>query len=186
MMKKLKTLLTAGLVSTLCIGCLAADAPSNADIEQMFLDDLSVSVTPVTSPAFDGVMAQPIYRLEYKLLTGNEDSARGGEVHVWPSENGLVAVYELNTNDPLTFMDGLLDPAFRLNAETAEQFMSALRVLMGTDTFESVPVEAIQNDGDRWYFVSGDFLSYYKGYMVTVDAEGAIADVEYKLDMLEE
>lgn len=114
-------------------------------------------------------------------------SALSGDFHVWIKDEQLVAIFGLgylNTGNSLDYLDGLIDPSFRLDEASAEQFTAVPQELMGKDQFDPVPVDAIQNSGNTWYFLNGDFLSNYKGFIVTVDTEGAVTDLEFKLDML--
>lgn len=113
--------------------------------------------------------------------------ALSGDFHVWVKNGQLVPIFGLgylSTDNSLDYLDGLIDPSSRLDEDSAGQFLAMLLELLGKDQFDSVPVDSIQNSGDTWYFLSGDFLSNYKGFVVTVDSEGAVTDLEFKLSML--
>lgn len=187
MMKTVHGLLIAVSVTVLLIASGSVDSQTSADVERMFLDDLEVTVERVTNPGFETILSSPVFKVAYALMASQGEMSTSGEHHVWIKDERLVPIYDLGslyTDDPLDFMDGLVDPAFRLDEDSADQFMSVLKELMGRDSFESVPVEAVQNDGDNWYFLTGDFFDNYKGFVVSVDADGAVTDLAYELSML--
>lgn len=184
------------LISCLIVGGIflvrSVDSQSTTMIERMYRDDINLSVAKVDTPAVDTVLSGPVFRVEYSLMSSYQgllpqNGILSGEHHVWLKDDQLLPIFGLgylSTNDSLDFMDGLINPEFRLDEESAEQFMSVLQEIMGKDEFEPVPVDAIQNSGNVWYFVNGDFLSYYKGFIVTVDEAGAVIDMEFELSML--
>ena len=189
--------ITTLFIAAVLIAIVAARPAVSQDaeaVETMFRDSIEVAVAPVEVAAAGKVLSSPVFGLRYDLFSGYEGASpyRGvasGDFNAWIKDGQLIPIYglaELSTDDPLDYLDGLFRPDFRLDADSAEDFMSVLQALMGRDQFESVPVETIQNDGNTWYFVNGDFLSYYKGFIVTVDDDGRIADIEYKLSMLDE
>lgn len=187
MMRAIQGFFVAISTTVLFVVGSAVDAQSNADVERMFLDDLEVTVEQVTNPGFETILSSPVFRVAYVLMASQGEMSPGGEYHVWIKDDRLVPILglgSLHTDDPLDFMDGLVDPAFRLDEGTAAQFMSVLKELMGRDSFESVPVESVQNNGDRWYFLTGDFFDSYTGFVVSVDAGGAVTDLAYELSML--
>lgn len=169
-----------------------ADAQSETTVEQMFRDDIDVSVAQIESPAAAAVLSAPVFSVRHSLIASYEGAlpdsrALSGDFHVWVKNDQLVPIFGLgylSTDNSLDYLDGLIDPSFRLAEDSAGQFMAMLQELMGKNQFDPVPVDAIQNSGDTWYFLNGDFLSNYKGFVVTVDSEGAVTDLEFKLSML--
>lgn len=182
----------AGVIAAAILYGRPADSQSETAVERMFRDDMQLSLERAEIPHAETVLSSPVFRISYSLLASYEgdlpsSDALSGVLHVWIKDDRLVPIFGLSylsTDDSLDAFDGLINPAFRLNEGSADQFRSMLREIMGRDRFESVPVESIQNVGNTWYFLNGDFLSYYKGFVVTVDAEGAVTDLDFELSML--
>lgn len=184
------------LLAALVFGALLFGRSVNSQgatmVERMFREDIEVAVEQVENAAIDAVLSAPVFRVRYSLIAGYQgalpyNGALKGDHHVWIKDDQLVPVFgldALSTADPLDYLDGLIKPSFRLTEDSADQFMSVLKELMGRDQFESVPVDPIQHAGDKWYFLNGDFLSNYKGFVVTVDSEGAVSDIAFELSML--
>ena len=153
----------------------------------MFRDDIDVVVEPVTNPALDGMLSSPLFILRYSLFSSHMDGSAGYSLHVWIDDDRLIP----NSGGgfpgtglvgrPISFFDGLFNPDFRLNEASADQFLLLLKELTGDDFFERVEVDAIQNRGNKWYFLNDDFSDNYKGFIVTVDGMGAVVEVEYQL-----
>ena len=169
-----------------------ADSQSETVVERMFRDDMKLSLERVDIPDAETILSAPVFRISYSLIASYEGALPGSnalsdDLNVWIKGDRLVPIFGLSylsTDDSLDAFDGFINPAFRLNEGSADQFRSMLREVMGRDQFESVPVDATQNVGNTWYFLNGDFLSYYKGFVVTVDAEGAVTDLRFELSML--
>lgn len=182
----------AGLVAAAILYGRPADSQSETEVERMFRDDMKLSLERVAIPDAETILSAPVFKISYSLIASYEGAlpssdALSDDLHVWIRDDRLVPIFGLSylsTDDSLDAFDGLINPAFRLNEGSADQFRSMLRELMGSDQFESVPVDSIQNVGNTWYFLNGDFLSYYKGFVVTVDAEGAVTDLDFELSML--
>lgn len=182
----------AGLVAAAILYGRPADSQSETVVERMFRDDMKLSLERVAIPDAETILSAPVFKISYSLIASYEGAlpssdALSDDLHVWIKDDRLVPIFGLSylsTDDSLDAFDGLINPAFRLNEGSADQFRSMLRELMGSDQFESVPVDSIQNVGNTWYFLNGDFLSYYKGFVVTVDAEGAVTDLDFELSML--
>lgn len=193
----MKKPLTLSITATVCASALlfACTVPAQdaGQVETMFRDGIVVETRPLSVPA-DGVLTAPLFTIRYSLFPdpANEPTFRGvtaGDHVVWVKDGKLVPIHGLaylSTDDPLDSMDGLIDPSFRLDQESAGDFMAVLQTVMGEDQFDPVPVETIQNDGDTWYFINGDFLSYYKGFVVSVDGEGSITNIDFELSMLDQ
>lgn len=182
----------AGLIIAAILYGRPADSQSETAVERMFRDDIDLSLERIDMPDAEAVLSTPVFRISYSLMASYEgalpsNGALSDDLHVWVKDDRLVPIFGLSylsTDDSLDAFDGLINPAFRLNEGSADQFGSMLREVMGRDRFESVPVDAIQNAGNTWYFLIGDFLSYYKGFVVTVDDEGAVTDLAFELSML--
>lgn len=182
----------AGVIAAAIVFGRPADSQSETVVERMFRDDMKLSLERVEISDAEIILSAPVFRISYSLIASYEGALPGSnalsdDLNVWIKDDRLVPIFGLSylsTDDSLDAFDGLINPAFRLNEGSADQFRSMLREVMGRDQFESVPVDAIQNVGNTWYFLNGDFLSYYKGFVVTVDAEGAVTDLGFELSML--
>lgn len=188
---------TASIAAGLIFGTTLIAGPTHAqdssDIEAMFRDNIVVEVEPLDLPA-EGVLSAPVFDLRYAMFTGEDEppefrGVTGAAHRAWIRDGKLVPIFGLGnitTDSELEEIDGLIDPGFRLDQDTARDFMDVLKAVMGRDQFDGVPVESIQNDGNNWYFINGDFLSYYKGFIVTVDDQGAVTDMQFRLSMLDQ
>lgn len=182
----------AGVIAAAIVFGRPADSQSETVVERMFRDDMKLSLERVEISDAEIILSAPVFRISYSLIASYEGALPGSnalsdDLNVRVKDDRLVPIFGLSylsTDDSLDAFDGLINPAFRLNEGSADQFRSMLREVMGRDQFESVPVDAIQNVGNTWYFLNGDFLSYYKGFVVTVDAEGAVTDLRFELSML--
>ncbi len=187
-------IILAALAISAAVASLPAVSQDSSRVEALFRDGMLLEIEPMDVAEAEGVLTAPLYRLRYSLFPDPDarDPFRGvtaGKHVVWIRDGQLVPIHGLaylSTDDPLDSMDGLIDPSFRLDGESAEQFMAVLQAVMGEDQFDPVPVETIRNEGNRWYFINGDFLSYYKGFVVTADDRGAISDIEFELSMLDQ
>lgn len=187
-------IILAALAISAALVSLPALSQDSGEIETLFRDGMLLEIEPMDVAGADGVLTAPLFRLRYSLFPDPEarDPFRGvtaGKHVVWIRDGELTPVFGLaylSTDSELEEMDGLIDPSFRLDQDTADDFMDVLRTVMGRDQFESVPVEPIQNEGNTWYFINGDFLSYYKGFVVTVDDQGTITDIDFELSMLDQ
>ncbi|MBY6204532.1 hypothetical protein [Halomonas denitrificans] len=188
------TITAAALTISAALLTVPALSQDPGEVETLFLEGMRLEIEPMDVARADGVLTAPLFRLRYSLFPDPEarDPFRGitaGRHVVWIRDGELVPIHGLaylSTDDALDALDGLIDPSFRLDGQSAGRFMSVLQAVMGPDQFDPVPGEAIRNEDNRWYFINGEFLSYFKGFVVTVDEQGAIADIDFELSMLDQ
>lgn len=173
------------LAVLVCIMTFAspADASEQKWVEKTFRDSMAVTVKAVKNPAFSGVFQKTIYDVEYTMFADNKGFSPGSDYRVFTGDDRLIPIVKPGTDMKLDYFDPLINPDFTLNDGTAEDFRAALKALFGDRFFDRVDGKSIQTvDGD-WQFLTGTFFDHLKGFVVSVDQQGHITAVHYKLKL---
>lgn len=172
----------AGLVGPV----VANTSEGNSEIEQAFLDQTQVAATQLKNPAFDGVFGSEIYDVELGVPSDGSQSSSGLTFRVFQADGALHRISTPTTTMDMGSIKLLVDPAFRMDRDSAAQFGRGLRAVMPDGFFDygEIDVEPVQDHGEAWYFLTGDFFDDYKGFVVSVDGEGRVTDVAYDLKLM--
>lgn len=170
-----------------CVGPVVADSSKEtSEIEQAFLDQTRVTATQLKNPAFDGVFDSEIYDVELGVPSDGGELSRSQTFRVFQADGTLHRISTPTTTTSLEYFGLLIDPEFRMDSDSAAQFGRGLRAVMPDEFFDygEIDVEPVQDHGEAWYFLTGDFFDDYKGFVVSIDGEGRVTDVAYDLKLL--
>lgn len=171
------------MVTALVATAVTAQASEREWVEKTFRESMTVSVKAVTNASFSGVFQKNIYDIKYTMFADNESFSPGSEYRAFAGNDRLVPVVKPETNMKLTYFEGLINPDFKLNKESASSFMAALKGLFGDWFFDKVKGKSIRKVNDGWQFLTGTFYGHLKGFVVSVDQNGHIMAVHYNLKL---
>ena len=168
-----------------CFMALAgpAEASEHKWVEKTFRDSMDVSVKAIKHMSFSGVFQKTIYDVEYTMFADNKGFSPGSDYRVFTGDDRLIPIVKPGTDMKLAYFDALINPEFKLNGDTAEDFRAALKALFGDRFFDKVDGKSIRKVDGNWQFLTGTFFDHLKGFVVSVDADGRITAVHYKLKL---
>lgn len=152
-------------------------------VEKTFRNSMDVSVKAVKNPAFSDVFQKTIYDVEYTMFADNKGFSPGSDYRVFTGDDRLIPIVKPGTDIKLDYFDPLINPDFTLNDGTAEDFRAALKALFGDRFFDKVDGKSIRKVNGDWQFLTGTFFDHLKGFVVSVDQQGHITAVHYKLKL---
>jgi len=160
-------------------------AEGEAELRGKVMEKVSVELAPVGEDLFGGIMRYQVFAAEIKAFD-EEHSFGGIQTRVYADEEGeVVSVFTPYTDQPLPYMDGLINPDFRLTEESASELQALLKAIMPENFFRGMEaiedVEVIREKNGKWQFLTGTFFDNLKGFIVAVDDEGRVIGVEYAL-----
>jgi hypothetical protein len=99
----------------------------------------------------------------------------------------LSKVEDLSEDKSMTTLFSLLKPGITIKDEgEAKTFEAALDVIYPTDwTVDESDKKALMKDG-KWLFLRGDFFGSKKGFIVTIDQNKRITQIDYSLKAIGE
>lgn len=161
----------------------AANASEQKWVEKAFRDSMDVTVKAIKHTAFSGVFQKTIYDVEYTMFADNENFSPGSDYRVFTGNDRLIPIVKPGTDMKLAYFDGLISPDFKLDEDSASDFMAALKALFDDRFFDKVDGKSIRKVNGDWQFLTGTFFDHLKGFVVSVDADGHITAVHYKLKL---
>ncbi len=189
-MTRVKLLNTTSIIIGAFIAIITAGLPAfgaeHGEIAELFMDSIHLEVKAFESPAFNGIVAEQVYDLEYTILRyGENRRGPGFKDRVYKSGDKLVRIFDPGSDVRLDYFDELLDPEFRLTEKSAADFQAFLKTLMPERFFDESEIkgEAVRHEGNSFYFLTGTFFDNLKGFEVKTDGNGKISDVMYDLEL---
>lgn len=175
---------TMSLALTVAASGALAQGANPAD-QQFFNAHIGKLVTlkpaPLDNPALAKVFSARFYDVDVVVAGG------GTKVLVARTGSDLVQVTTPSTTADMPGFPNLINADFRLKSdENAHVLQDALDILYPISSDfggDDAQAKAIKHAGNEWTFVRGKFFDHFKGFIFTTNADGAITNVKYSLDI---
>ncbi len=86
-----------------------------------------------------------------------------------------------NTNKDMPELQSYIKEDFILDDKSASMFQGLLDLIYPIDEWESEHKEYFKKDG-KWYFLRDEFFSSKEGFEITIDPNGKITSIRYKME----
>ncbi len=185
-MKKVNMLLFTGLFCF--ISASGQDIPPNdAKLMDDFINSmLTFKKEIVTSDALTKVFSGAFY-IVTPTYYHDDGTSSCEQYRVLVKDGRLSELEPLDQDKNLPLLFSLLKPGVTIKDENeANLFQDALDIIYPTDwTVDEKDKTSLIKDG-KWLFLRGDFFGSKKGFMVTLDQNKKITQIDYSLKAVEE
>lgn len=178
---------TLTLILTVCILSIlranAQEIPENAafQMDQFIQSKTSVEKTRIDSDTLEKIFDASFYEVTPVHHQGNGSVSCGGYIVVM-KDGELHELETLDENKPLPFLFSLLKKGVTIkNEREARCFESALDCICPVFWEEEKEHRKID---EKWIFVRSESFGYKEGFVVTLDQNSAIVQIEYNLEAI--
>jgi len=154
---------------------------ASAAIEKAIKDRITVETKQIKSDALNNVIAGDLY--DVTISFGGESGSSTINNKAVLIGDKVIVIPMPTTNEKLADLKAVINPKFKLKTmEDATKLEAALDVLYPISSFGKSEKAIKQSEG-KYIFVRGKFFKEFKGFVVTTDGEGSIADISYSLQI---
>lgn len=185
MKKTIVSLIICGMVFAVAGGQTIPEYDA-AMIDELINSTITIKKAAIESEALAKVFSGTFYRV---TPTYNHNGGIAScEEYFMVVENGKVTELEnLSETRKLDFLFSLLKKDFAIKSEgDAITFESALDAIYPVDwTVDAEDRKHLQQDG-KWLFLRGDFFGSKKGFVITLDQNFRISQIDYDLEAIKQ
>jgi len=154
---------------------------TNEAIQKAIKDRITVEAKRVKSDALSNVITGDLY--DVTISFGGESGSSTINNKAVLIGDKVIVIPMPTTNEKLADLKAVINPKFKLKTmEDATKLEAALDVLYPISSFGKSEKAIKQSEG-KYIFVRGKFFKEFKGFVVTTDGEGSIADISYSLQI---
>ena len=150
-------------------------------LERFMEENSRITFTPIESEATKEILKHKVYYISLETTNIYDDSPMDVDEFI-VIDNGqyITSCRKMKDNTEMSELLAHIREDFVLNVETAPLFESLLDVLYPIESWKPDKREFLQKDG-KWYFLRDAYFRTKQGFEVSLDAEGKINAICYKM-----
>jgi hypothetical protein len=177
-----KTLITYLSVGFISLTNVYTQTPETTQrLDQFVKENSKVTYTEITSEATEHILKHKVYCIALETSNIYDDPGRDlDEFIVIDDGTDIQSCQKLKKNTSMAYFLGHLHEDFTMTPATAPLFQDLLDILYPVEDWKLDKREFFFKNG-KWYFLRDAYMRSMQGFEITVDPEGKIIDMRYKM-----